>query len=328
MKAIVCTQYGSADTLRLVDVAKLSPKDNEVLVKVFAVGLNSADTKLLEGKPFILRLMGNGLFSPKIKILGADIAGRVESVGTHVTQFKVGDAVFGDVSSGSWGGLAEYVCASENALALKPENISFEEAAAVPMAAVTALQGLRTKGKIAAGQKVLVNGASGGVGTFAVQIAKAFGAEVTAVCSTKNVENARSLGADHVIDYTKEDFTKNKLQYDLIIAANGYHTLSEYQRALTPNGTYVMTGGTTAQIFEAILIGPLKSRNNKQKFGSLAANSNLEDLKYVASLLGSRKIIPAIDRCYPLQETAEAFRYVGQGHAAGKVIITVHSHNN
>jgi NADPH:quinone reductase-like Zn-dependent oxidoreductase len=233
MKAIVNTTYGSPDVLQFKDVEKPSPTDNEVLIKVLAASVNAADLHLLRADPFLIRFM-SGLLKPKTTILGADIAGRVEAVGKNVTQFKPGDEVFGDISGCGWGGFAEYVCASEDALALKPTNLSFEEAAAVPMAAVTALQGLRNKGQIQPGQKVLINGASGGVGTFAVQIAKSFGAEVTGVSSTRNVDMARSIGADHVIDYTQADFTKNGQQYDLILAANGDRSISEYKRALAP----------------------------------------------------------------------------------------------
>src|SRR5215212_3158500 len=243
MKAIVNTTYGSPDVLQFKDVEKPSPTDDEVLIKVLAASVNAADLHFLRADPFLIRFM-SGLLKPKTTILGADIAGRVEAVGKNVTQFKPGDEVFGDISGCGWGGFAEYVCAGEDALVLKPANITFEQAAAVPMAAVTALQGLRSKGQIQLGQKVLVNGASGGVGTFAVQIAKSFGAEVTAVCSTRNLDLVRSIGADHVIDYTKEDFTRNGQRYDLILAANGYQPISAYKRALSPAGIYVTTGGS------------------------------------------------------------------------------------
>src|SRR5512147_488979 len=225
MKAIVYTEYGSPDVLELKEVAKPAPKDDDILVKVYAVSANAADLHLLRADPFLIRL-SSGLLKPKNTILGSDIAGRVEAVGSNAKQFKPGDEVFGDISGCGWGGFAEYACISETALALKPANLSFEEAAAVPMAAVTALQGIRYAGGIRPGQKVLIHGASGGVGSFAVQLAKAFGAEVTAVCSTRNVEQARKLGADHVIDYTRENFTQSGQQYDLIFAANGYHPLS------------------------------------------------------------------------------------------------------
>src|SRR3989454_8673803 len=239
MKAIVCTQYGSPDVLRLKEVEKPAPKEDEVLVTIHAASANPLDWHLMRGSPFRARL-GGGLRKPKDPRLGVDIAGRVEAVGNNVTQFQPGNEVFGTLK----GGFAEYACAREDRLALKPANNSFEEAAAAPVVAFTALQGLRDKGKIQPGQKVLVNGASGGVGTFAVQIAKSFGTEVTGVCSTRNLDMVRSIGADHVIDYTREDFTKSGQRYDLILAVNGYHSISAYKRALHPEGVYVMTGGS------------------------------------------------------------------------------------
>src|SRR3990172_6739733 len=255
MKAIVYEKYGSPDVLRLTEVEKPTPTDDEALIKIHAASVNAYDWHFLTADIFLIRLMGGGFLKPKNTRLGADIAGRVEAVGKNVKQFQPDDEVFGMVR----GGFAEYACALENALALKPSNLSFEEAAAVPMAAVTALQGLRDEGQIQAGQKVLINGASGGVGTFAVQIAKSFGAEVTAVCSTRNLDQARSIGADQVIDYTREDFTKNGQQYELILAANGYHSLSAYKRALTPKGIYIMAGGSVAQIFQSMLMGSMMS---------------------------------------------------------------------
>jgi NADPH:quinone reductase-like Zn-dependent oxidoreductase len=325
MKAIVNTQYGPPDVLQLKEVAKPTPQDNEVLVKVHAASLNAGDWHLLRGKPFLMRLMGFGLLKPKHTILGSDIAGRVEAVGRNVKQFQPGDEVFGNIR----GGFAEYVCARENALVLKPANISFEEAAAVPMAAVTALQGLREKGQIQPGQKVLIHGASGGVGTFAVQIAKSFGAEVTAVCSTRNVDMVRSIGADQVIDYTQADFTQNGQRYDLILAVNGYHSISDYKRALNPEGTYVMSGGSNAQMFQAMLIGPWISRTGSKKMGFLGvAKVDQKDLVFMNELLEAGKVVPVIDRRYPLRETAEAIRYLEEGHAQGKVVITVDQNNH
>jgi NADPH:quinone reductase-like Zn-dependent oxidoreductase len=244
-------------------------------------------------------------------------------LGGSVTQFKPGDEVFGDIAGGSGGGFAEYAAAPEKALAPKPANLSFEQAAAVPMAGVTALQGLRDEGKIQPGQSVLINGASGGVGTFAVQIAKAFGAQVTAVCSTRNLEQARAIGADHVIDYTKEDFTQSGQQYDLILAANGYHPLSAYERALKPQGIYVMAGGTFSQIFQSMLLGPRKSKPGGKKMGGVSAKASQGDLLILKEMIEAGEITPVIDRRYPLSETAEALRYLGDGHARGKVIITV-----
>jgi NADPH:quinone reductase-like Zn-dependent oxidoreductase len=324
MKAIVYTKYGSPDVLHLKDVEKPTPKDDEVLIKIRAASVNAYDWHFLTADIFLIRLMGGGLLKPKDSRLGADIAGQVETVGRNVKQFQPGDEVFGDIGHG---GFAEYVCASESRLALKPANLSFEEAAAVPMGALTALQGLRDEGRIQPRQKVLVNGASGGVGTFAVQIAKAFGAEVTAVCSPRNLEQAHALGADLVIDYTREDFTQNGEQYDLIFAANGYHPLSAYKRALTPKGIYIMAGGSTAQMFQALFLGPLISMSGSKKMGALTASPNQKDLVFMKELLESGKVVPVIDRRYPLSEVADAIRYLEEEHARGKVVITV-EHNN
>jgi NADPH:quinone reductase-like Zn-dependent oxidoreductase len=323
MKAIVCPKYGPPDVLQLQEVEKPTPKEDEVLVKVHAASVNAYDWHLLTADMFLVRLMGGGLLRPKKAIPGVDIAGRIEAAGSNVKQFRPGDEVFGDISACGNGGFAEYVSVPENALALKPATLSFEEAAAVPMAAVTALQGLRDEGRIQAGQKVLINGASGGVGTFAVQIAKAFGAEVTAVCSTRNFDMARTLGADRVIDYTKEDFTRNGQTYDLILAANGYHPLSAYKRALTPQGIYVMAGGKPGQIFQAMLLGSSMSENGGKKLGGFTAKANQKDLVMLKELVEAGKVVPVIDKRYPLSEAAEALRYLGAGHARGKVVITV-----
>jgi len=322
MKAIVYTHYGSPDVLQLKEVAKPTPKDDEVLIKVYAASANAGDWHLLRGIPFLVRLV-SGVLKPKNIILGADIAGRVEAVGRNVTQFQPSDEVFGDVSGCGFGGFAEYACAREDALALKPANLSFEQAAAVPSAGVTALQGLRAKGQIQLGQQVLINGASGGVGMFAVQIAKALGAEVTGVCSTQNVDLVRSLGADHIIDYTQEDFTQNEQRYDLIVAANGYHPISAYKRALRPTGKYVMTGGANAQMFQAMLLGPWISMTGRKKMGNALKKSNQRDLVFIKELLEAGKVVPVIERRYPLGETAEALQYLEAGHAKGKVVITV-----
>jgi NADPH:quinone reductase-like Zn-dependent oxidoreductase len=321
MKAISHTQYGPPDLLELKEIDKPTPKDGQVLVKVQAASLNQYDWHFLTADIFLVRLYA-GLFKPKRTMLGVDIAGRVEAVGNNVKQFKPGDEVFGDTSAAGGGGFAEYVCVPETALALKPVNLSFEESAAVPMAAVTALQGLRDKGRIKPGQKVLIQGAAGGVGTFAVQLAKVFGAEVTAVCSTRNMEQARRLGADQVIDYTKEDFTKGGQHYDLIFAVNGYHPLSAYRRALAPQGIYVMAGGSTAQIFQAALLGSWMSRGGK-KMGALTAKPSQKDLLFLKDLLEKGEVKPVLDRHFPLAETAEAFRYLGTGHARGKVVVKV-----
>jgi len=326
MKAIVYTVYGSPDVLKLKEVVKPAPKDNEVLIKVYAASLNAADLHYMRADPFLIRPT-SGLLKPKNTLLGADVAGRIEAVGRAVTLFKPGDEVFGDLSVSGRGTFAEYVCARENALVLRPANLSFEEAAAVPMAAVTALQGLRDKGMIRSGQKVLINGASGGVGSFAVQIAKSFGAEVTAVCSTRNLDIVRSIGADHVIDYTQEDFTQNGHRYDLILAANGYHSISDYKRVLTPKGTYVMTGGAMAQLSEVMLKGPWISMTGSQKMGNILAKPNQKDLAFVKELLEAGKVVPVIDRSYSLSEVPEALRYLEEGHARGKVVITVAESN-
>src|SRR6266487_172402 len=278
MKAIVYTHYGSPDVLELKEVEKPTHQDDEVLVKVHAASVNAGDwAHLLRGKPFLMRLMGFGLLKPKHTILGSDIAGRVEAVGRNVKQFQSGDEVFGNTAKYGFGGFAEYVSVPENALVLKPTTLSFEEAAAVPQAALTALQGLRDKGHIQKGQKVLINGASGGIGTFAVQLAKSFGAEVTAVCSTRNLDIVRSIGADHVIDYSQEDFTKNGQRYDLILAVNGYHSIFDYKRALSPRGIYVMTGGSGALLSQVMFLGPLISRTGSKKMGNSAHKPNQKD---------------------------------------------------
>jgi NADPH:quinone reductase-like Zn-dependent oxidoreductase len=328
MKAIVHTRYGSPDVLQLIAVEKPVPNDNEVLVRVHAASVNALDWHLMRGKPFLARTGGNGLRKPKDQRLGVDLAGRVETVGSKVTQLQVGDEVFGT----GVGAFADYACAREDAVVVKPATLTFEAAAAVPVAALTALQGLRDMGQIQPGQQVLIQGASGGVGTFAVQIAKSVGAEVTAVCSTRNVDLTRSIGADHVIDYTQEDFTKNrrknKQRYDLILAVNGYHPIFAYRRALRPTGRYVMIGASNAHLFravlQALLLGPVISRVGRQKLGFMGiAKINQKDLGYVTALLADGKVVPVIDRRYPLHETAEAIRYLEEGHARGKVVITV-----
>jgi NADPH:quinone reductase-like Zn-dependent oxidoreductase len=323
MKAVVYTEYGSADVLQLKEVSKPAPADDEVLVKILASSVNAADWRMMRADPFLVRLYAGLLKPTKFQILGADIAGRVEAVGKNVRQFQPGDEVYGDVFASGFGGFAEYKCARENELVLKPANLSFEEAAAVPLAALTALHGLRDKGQILPGQKVLINGASGGVGTFAVQLAKYFGAEVTAVCSTGNVDMARALGADHVIDYAQEDFARSGLQYDLILAVNGNRSIFDYKRALSPRGIYVMTGGKATQLFQALLLGPWLSMFGNQKMGALTSTPNQKDLLFMKGLLESGKIKPVIDRRYLLSEVPEAIRYVEDGHAKGKVVITV-----
>lgn len=324
MKASVLTNYGSPDFFELQEVAKPTPNDNEVLIKVHATSINSWDWEILTGKPFVNRLMV-GLRKPtKIKILGCDIAGRIEAVGRNVKQFQPGDEVFGDISHCGWGGFAEFVCVPENknALALKPASLTFEQAAAVPQAAVLALQGLR-KGKIDQVQKVLINGASGGVGSFAVPMAKSFGTEVTGVCRTQKMDFVRSLGADHVIDYTQEDFTKNGQCYDLILDVKGFHSIFDYKRALNPKGIYVMVGGSNALAFQVMFLGPLISMTGSKKMGLLLHKPTANDLDYMKTLFEAGKVVPIIDKCFPLSEVAEAMRYFGAGRARGKVVITM-----
>jgi len=324
MKAIICPKYGSPDVLQLREEVKPVPQEDEVLIQIHAASLNSRDLRMLRANPFFMRLMPGGFFRPKNKILGADLAGRVEMIGRNVRQFKPGDEVFGYLpSSTGRGTFAEFVCAKENLITLKPADLTFEQTAAVPVAAMTALQGLRDKGNIQPGQKVLINGASGGVGTFAVQIAKAFGAEVTAVCSTRNLEMVRLLGADHVIDYTKEDFTQNGQQYDLILAVNGYHPLSDYLRALNPEGIYVVAGGSLVQFFQASSRGQRSSKTGSQKTYVVSLVQSQKDLIFMKELLESGKVVPVIDGCYPLSKTPEAFWYFEKVHPKGKVVISV-----
>jgi NADPH:quinone reductase-like Zn-dependent oxidoreductase len=323
MKASVYTEFGPPEVLRLKEVKKPSPKDNEVLIKIHAAALNQGDWYALIGKPFMVRIT-EGLLKPKNKILGMDVAGQIEAVGSNVKQFQPGDEVFGDISWCGKGGYAEYVCVPENLLALKPANISFEQAAAIPVSAVVALQALRDTGQIQSGQKVLINGASGGVGTFMVQIAKYYGAEVTAVCSTGKIDLMRSIGADHAIDYTQEDFTQSGELYNLIIGVNGYRSLSDYKRALTPKGTYVNTGGTMKHLFEAMLKGPLMSKKGGKQLKALGpVKQSQTGLVVLKEILEAGKFIPFIDRRFQLSEVPDAFRYFGEGHAKGKIIITV-----
>lgn len=329
MKAVILKGYGSPDLFELQDVANPSPEDNEVLVKIHAVSINSWDWEILIAQPFVNRLMV-GLFKPsRIKILGCDIAGTIEDVGRNVTQFKPGDEVFGDISHCHWGGFAEYVCVPEhkNALTLKPENLSHVQSAAIPQAAVLALQGLR-KGKIESAQKVLINGASGGVGSYAVPMAKSFGAEVTGVCSTGKTDFVRSLGANYTIDYKNEDFTKNKIQYDLILDVQGHHSIFEYRRALSPNGRYVMVGGASKLVNQLFLLGPLISLISKKKMSILIHKPNSTDLAVIKNLVETGKIMPVIDRTFPLSKTADAMRYYGKGFTKGKVVIEIEKREN
>jgi 2-desacetyl-2-hydroxyethyl bacteriochlorophyllide A dehydrogenase len=311
LKAIVYKKKALPDKLVHCDIEKPIPNDNEVLVKIIAVSVNAAD----------YRAMKMGLI-PKKKVFGADIAGRVESVGENIKQYRYGDEVVGDLADYGFGGFAEYAVAPEKSLVHKPLRISFEDAAALPMAAVTALQALRDKGNIQEGRQVLILGSGGGVGTFAVQLAKYFGATVTAVCSTKNVEQTNSLGADYVIDYTKENFTKSDRSYDIIVAVNGNYSLLACKRILNQKGIYIMVGGALSQIFKSILFGWVMSFGSK-KIRFLAAKSSQKDLEFIVKLVSDGKIKPVIDRQFPLDKTAEAIRYLSEGHARGKVVINV-----
>jgi NADPH:quinone reductase-like Zn-dependent oxidoreductase len=316
MKAIVYHRYGSPDVLQCEEIEKPTAGDAEILIRVRAAAINPLDWHSIRG---VLRMMGSGLRKPNDPRVGFDVSGQVEAVGRNVTQFKPGDEVFGTCR----GALAEYACAKEDRLVAKPANLSFEEAAAVPVAGVTALLGLRDKGGIQPGHKVLVDGASGGVGTCAVQIAKSFGADVTAVCSTRKMETARSIGADHVIDYTREDCTRSGQRYDLILGANAYHSVFDYRRALRPGGVYVMVGGRVAHMLLVMLLGRLLSRPEGKKMRFLFAKPTKTHLVLLAELLEAGRIVPVIDRRYRLTDAAEAIRYLATGHARGKVVITM-----
>lgn len=332
MKAAVVDRYCPPGTIQVRDVEKPTPRDNEVLIKVRAASVNPLDCGLIKGRPFIFRLLF-GLRKPRITRPGRDVAGTVEGVGRNVSQFKTGDPVFGVCTAGSWmdkagGSFAEYACTSESALVGKPDNVTFEQAASAPVAALTALQGLRDQGKIRPEFKVLINGATGGVGTFAMQIAKSFGANVTAVCRASNVEIARSAGADRVFDYTKEDYTTSGQSYDLIFDLVGNHSLAACRRALNPNGILVMAGTKPSGHWMIPMMGRLitalvLSRFMSQKFVMFVAKLNKKDLIVIAELMAAGKMTPVIDRCYSLSEVCEAIRYMDRGHARGKVIITL-----
>jgi NADPH:quinone reductase-like Zn-dependent oxidoreductase len=323
MKAIVCRNYGSPDVLKYEEIEKPTPGDDEVLIKVRAASVNPRD-RLFRGTSYIVRIL-TGMRKPKDTRLGVDLAGQVEAVGRNVTGFKPGDEVFGSCR----GAFAEYACTSESALVVKPENVTFEQAASVSVAARTALQGLRDKGHIQPGQKVLINGAAGGVGTFAVQIAKSFGADVTGVCSTRNVEMVRSIGADRVIDYTQENFTKLGQRYDIIFDCVGNHSLSACRRVLDPNGICVIAGGPSKVwiVLTRALKALVLSRFVSQNFVMFIARRSKEDLTIMHDLMKAGKVTPVIDRRYSLNEVPEAIRYLEEGHARGKVVITV-EHNN
>jgi NADPH:quinone reductase-like Zn-dependent oxidoreductase len=336
MKAIVCHSYGSPDVLKCEEVEKPVPGDNEVLIKVQAASVNPLDGGLLKGKPYTFRLL-SGLSKPNVTRLGVDVAGQVEAVGRNVKQFKPGDAVFGvsirypdDSGVKAWicqGAFAEYVCAPESTLVLKPDNVTFEQAAAAPVAAFTALQGLRDKGHVRPGQKVLINGAAGGVGTFAVQIGKWLGAEVTGVCSARNVDMVRSIGADHVIDYTREDFTKGAQRYDVIFDCISNHSLSACRQVLSPKGIYIGVGGPGSQWMIALMARPMAilvlSWFVSQKLVMMLARPNKEDLNLTRELMATEKIKPVIDRRYSLSEVPQAIGYLQEKHARGKVVITL-----
>ncbi len=316
MKAVIYTKFGSPDVLQLKEVERPVPKDDEILIKVHAASANAYDWRHLRADPFLIRLMGGGLFKPKHRILGADMAGQVEAVGRNVTRFRPGDEVFGE---GGYGGFAEYACVAENRFVPKPADLTFEEAAAAPMAALTALQGLRDVGHIRAGQKVLINGASGGVGTFAVQIAKSYGAEVTGVCRTEKMDLVRAIGADRVIDYTREDVTGQDQKYDLIFDTAAFRSISKYRRILSSGGIYAMAGGSTARLLQIMLMSMTGAKDRKLVY----AKVDRKDLLFITELMREGKVRSIIDKRFPLSETAEALRYLEEGHARGKVVIVV-----
>ena len=324
MKAMICTRYGSPDVLRLQEMAKPAPREGEALVKIHASSINSRDRQLMRARPIFIRLMPGGLLRPKMRILGADFSGVIEAVGGSMGQFKPGDEVFGYLPSATRrGAFAEYVCVNQATLALKPDHLTFEQAAASPLAALTALQGLRRDGRLQSGQKVLIQGASGGVGTFAVQIAKALGAEVTAVCSTRNLEQARSLGADEVIDYINDDFTRKEQRYDLVLAVNGYRPIADYLDVLKPAGTLVVIGGSMKQIIQAGQAKKKTSDGQGKQVHITELRQDPGDFTFLKELLESGQVKPVIDGVYPLERAADAFRYYEREHPRGKVVIRI-----
>jgi len=322
MKAILYHKYGSPEVLKLEEIDKPIPKANEVLIKVRAASVNSWDWDLLRGKPYIVRLIGGGFSKPKMKILGCDLAGVVETIGENVKHLKLGDKVLGDVSAGNWGAFAEYVCAREDSLTIKRTSLTFEQAASLPQAGVMALQGIRDHGKVKAGQKVLINGAGGGVGTFAIQLAKLYGADVTGVDREEKFKLMSAIGADHVIDFMKEDFTKNGKQYDLILDVVGHHSIFDYKRALKSEGIYRMIGGQASLIFQSLLLGPLISLFGNKKMGILGHEVN-KDLDHLLNLIETGKIKPIIDGNYQLSEVPLALKRLGEGLIKGKAVITI-----
>ncbi len=319
MKAILCTRYGGPDVLRLVEVATPAPADNEVLLRVRAASVNALDWRLMRGKPLAARFFAGGMRRPRHAGVGRDVAGEVVSVGAGVSRFVPGDAVFGACI----GAFAEYACAKVDRLVMKPARVSFESAAAVPVAGITALQALRDSGRIKPGQTILIDGASGGVGTFALQIAKALGANVTAVCSSANVDAARAMGADHVVDYTREDFLGDRRRYDLVLGANAHRSIFDYRRALREDGIYVMAGGGGAQILQGLLLAPLLSLAGRRKLRFVVAKIDAGDLHVLQEMLAAGQLVPAIERRYPLHEAADAVRHVEAGHARGKTVIVM-----
>jgi len=324
MKAITYHSYGSPDVLKLEEVTKPTPTDEEVLIKVHAVSINGSDREGLIGKPVYARI--GGLLKPRHPILGSDIAGRVEFTGKNNTEFKPGDEVFGEIP-GYRGGFAEYVCTHGRTMALKPAGMTFEEAAAIPQAGVIALHGIREKGRVQPGQKVLINGAGGSAGSFAVQLAKLFGAEVTGVDNTGKLDFMRSLGADHVIDYSREHFTRNGKRYDLILDVIAHRSILAYKRALSPNGRCFFVGGSVAALFQILLLGPLMRRTSGRSIRLLVVPQNRRDLLSITELCESGKVVPVIDRRYSLSEVPEALRYVAEGRAKGKVVISLENNS-
>jgi len=320
LKAAVYEKYGPPEVIQIKEVEKPVPKENEMLVKIHATSINYVDWQVLKGESKFLRLTTGGLQKPKQKILGDDISGTVEAVGEKITRFKPGDEVFGLCNTG---GFAEYRCVTEDYFVSKPPSMSFEEAAAIPEAAIPALLGIRDNGQVKSGQKVLICGASGGVGTYAVQIAKSYDTEVTGVCSTGKIDYVLSIGADHVIDYTKEDFSKNNERYDLIFAAGGDRSIFDYKRALAPEGIYVCIGGSLSQYFQALLLGPLLSLMGSKKMGAMFAQPTTEDFQFLIELYEAGKLVPVIDRMYSLSKIVEALRYYGEGKTRGKIVITM-----
>ncbi len=321
MKAIVCSKYGSPDDLEFKIVPKPSPKENEVLIKIHAASMNAADFEILRGA-WSFRLIGP--IRPRYKIPGSDVAGVVEAVGKNVTKFKLGDAVFGDLFIAGFGAFAEFVSVPEDVLYPKPSIMTFEEAATYPQAGLIALQSVRGKREIQPGQKVLINGAGGGMGTFAVQIAKYYGVEVTAVDNTEKLDLLRKLGADHVIDYTKEDYTKSGQQYDLIVDVAAHHSVFDHKRVLKPDGIFVIVGGARSSIFQTVLLGPLITMGGSKKMGlNPMKTDNKKDMEFLIKLFETGKVKPIIDKRYPLSQVPEAYRYLEEGHAKGKVVITI-----